>query len=305
MSGPLDNISTKVLALILGLLLWFHVATDKVYHHRVTLPVSEITLDKDLALSQAPPDSVSVSVSASGKQLIQQSWQKEGIRINATGLPAGRHQLNLTTGNSFLVGATDLVTLESVVSPASIELRIDRQSNRSLPVTTDIETVPDEGFAVKQVSTPEPSEVLVYGPRSLLRSFNTVVTEHRELTGLRNDISLKLALRQPIGYGVRLEPDSVEINIQVVPVRTRVVEDVPIVVFNRPEGIALSLEPSEVDVTITGPPTVVDSLDPATIVASTDFLNLAADSTAQIKVDGPAQIRIKSQSTQSVEIRLP
>ena len=53
----LDHFWLKITALILGLLLWFHVATEKTYNHELYLPVSEVILGDGLALVDPPPDS--------------------------------------------------------------------------------------------------------------------------------------------------------------------------------------------------------------------------------------------------------
>ena len=304
MTGLFDNLPTKIIAMMLGFLLWFHVATEKTYRHQVVLPVNDIILDKELTLSKMPPDSVEVIVSASGKQLLRQTWRHEGLRINATSFPAGRHNLNLNMSNMVLIGAAELISLESVVFPTSIDLYVDRQSQIVLPVTADVTTLPAKGFAVKGISIPEPTEVVLFGPRSLLNSFTTVYTNSKELTGLRNSLTLTLPLKKPKGYGVRLEPDSVILRIEVVPIKSRVIDDIPIVLFNSPTDLNLVLKPAKVDITVSGPPDVVDSLDPTALVASSDFTAVTSRRRVAVKVDGPTAVLIIDQSVDSTEIQL-
>ncbi|HOP07765.1 MAG TPA: CdaR family protein [candidate division Zixibacteria bacterium] len=302
MRSLLDNLPIKIAAILLGLLLWFHVATEKNYHHQVQLAVTDIVLDTDLTLSKSPPDSLEVIVSASGKQLLRRSWRREGLRINASALPAGRHTLNLSPVNVGMVSANEEVSLQSVVFPTSIELSIDRLSETTLPVTVDVTTLPDDGFAVKGISVPQPTEAKVTGPRSLLNSFTTVYTVHRELSGLRNNLSLTLPLQAPEGYGVKVDPDSVQLDIEVVPIRTRVFDNVPIVLFNQPEGFTIEYTPQQLRVAITGPPEVVDSLDASALVASADFARVTPGGKARVKIDCPSIVRVKEQSTDSIKV---
>ncbi len=40
MKSLLENFWLKIVALIMGLLLWFHVATEKIYNYEVRVPIS-------------------------------------------------------------------------------------------------------------------------------------------------------------------------------------------------------------------------------------------------------------------------
>ena len=83
MKRLLNNLWLKLLALLVGLLVWFHVVTEKTYTYEVTLPVTDVDLRDDLTLATLPPDSIEIIVSAKGKQLVQNSWRELGLRINA------------------------------------------------------------------------------------------------------------------------------------------------------------------------------------------------------------------------------
>ena len=84
MKTPFTNIWLRVIAIVMGILLWFHVATEKVYNYEVKLPVSEVILNDKMALASDIPDTLAILVSASGKQLLRQDWKEAGLRINAS-----------------------------------------------------------------------------------------------------------------------------------------------------------------------------------------------------------------------------
>lgn len=305
MASLLDNLALKIVALILGLLLWFHVATEKTYVYQVKLPIAVINLDDDLSLVKFPSDSLSVIVSASGKQLLRSKWREDGVRINAVALAPGRHQLALSPTNTSLVTGGNLISLDEVVSPSVLELYIDRTSEVTLPVKADLKAVPDEGFAVASISEPEPAEVKVVGPRSLLGGFSTVFTEHKKIMGLRNSLEISLPLARPVGHGIELDPDSVTLRVQVVPVRTRVFDSIPIVLFNVPVDQPMVSRPPSVAVALTGPPDEIDSLDPSAVMASADYVKRDSLGRAALKVGCPAAFKVKSVSADSVSIVRP
>lgn len=302
MAAPFENIGIKLVALILGLLLWFHVATEKDYHNEVTLPVSEVLLAEDLTLSREPPDSLTVSVSASGKQLLRQGWRRRGIRINANKFSPGRHRLGLSTTNVSLVDPGGEVVLEKVVSPTSVELNVDRIAVDTVPVTLDLTPLTDEGYAVKSISEPEPSEVAITGPRSIIGSFQAVFTESRTLSKLRNSVELKLRLVAPEGHGIEVDPDSVRATVEVVPVRTRVLEDVPVAVFNAPVDSTVATSPTTAQVTVTGPPADIDELPPGALVLSVDYTEATPNGYAPLRYDAPVGIKIKRIEPDSVRM---
>lgn len=297
-----ENMWIKVIAVVMGLLLWLHVATEKTYNHQLYLPVTDIILKDGLTLLKAPPDSILVEVTASGKQLLRKKWRKRGLRINAANMITGRHEFNLTTTNMSPVGDDQSVTLNEIISPTSITLNIDFLTNSRVKVIPDIDATPDDGFAVARIAPCNPEEVSISGPRSTLGSFSTIGTERKVLSGLRNDITLFLAVAVPQGRGIKVEPDSVSITIEVVPVKTRAFERIPIVIFNLPVNTHASVEPRTLRVEITGPPREVDQLLPSDVVASVDFL--ARDNTDHSKVDVqcPPRFKVKKFTPSAVRV---
>ncbi len=302
MASLFDNLSLKIVALLLGLLLWFHVATEKTYVYEVLLPVTSINLEADLSLVRYPVDSLQVVVSASGKQLMRSKWREKGLRINATQFAPGRHQLTLSPANTSLVGGNNLISLDEIITPVGLELYVDRRSEVTLPVEADLVAVADDGFAVASISRPEPAQVKVSGPRSLLGGFSIIFTEHKKMTGLRNSLEITLPLTAPVGHGITLDPDSVTLKVRVVPVRTRVFNNVPVVLYNAPGDLRTAIRPRLVTVILTGPPEEIDKLEASALVVSADYTKLDSFGRAALKVDCPTTFRVKSVSVDSVAI---
>ena len=59
-----ENFWVKIAALVLAVLLWLHVATDKTYQMQLALPLTQVELSGDLTLTEPPPESVLVVVTA-------------------------------------------------------------------------------------------------------------------------------------------------------------------------------------------------------------------------------------------------
>ena len=298
----LENFWLKVLALIIGLLIWFHVATEKTYNYELKLPVREVDLKDSLTLAANPPDSLLVTVSAKGKQLLRHQWRESGLRINATRYIVGHHRITLNTNNTFMGAPSNNVTLDEVVFPTQVEFNIDEEGTTTVPITPDVVTVPDEGFAVSLPIKVKPESATLHGPKSLLGQFSTIYTKETELTGLRNNVTMTLPLLAPDNYGMWLDPDSAEVSIEVVPVKTRIFEDLPVVVYNVPPGHTATTQPPGITVELTGPPDEIDRLDRSAITVSADFRQVNEFGDAPIKIDYPSTFRVRKSSTETVKI---
>jgi YbbR domain-containing protein len=301
MKAPFTNIWLRIIAIVMGLLLWFHVATEKVYNYEVRLPITEIILKDNLALASETPESLSVKVSANGKHLLRQDWKKAGLRINASQYVAGMYNLELTTSNVLLAHA-GIISLDEVVQPSNFFLHVDYLDMARIKVSPNLIVTPDEGYAVKAVLRPVPSEVVLRGARSLLEQIGEVTTELKEVSGLRNNVEMKLAVIPPPGQGISLDPDSVRVEIEVVPVKTRLFEKIPIIVYNSPTGKKVLPQPPTIDIEMTGPPDEINLLNRNALIASVDYDQLTSTDSAPIKIDCPGRFKVKKSSAQFVQL---
>jgi len=300
----LDHFWIKIIALILGILLWLHVATDRHYNYQMNLPINEIVLDSNLTLAQKPPESLTVTVSATGKQLIRQKWRERGLKIIANQFRPGRHSLTLSPSNTLLSSPISDLTLKEIISPSHFDLLVDRQASIPVKVQVDVITEPGDGFAVSSISSPVPDEVTVWGPQTIIRRIKEISTERKELKGLRNNIDLTLPLVTPDLYGISLDPDSVSVIIEVVPVKTRQFDNIPIVVYNIPSNRKVTVIPDHISIEISGPPADIDLLNKNAIIASTDYKQMSPDGRTPLKIDCPVRYNVKNISTDSVTLSL-
>lgn len=298
---PFTNIWLRIAAIVMGLLLWFHVATDKKYNYEVTVPIKEIIVKENLALSAPPPDSLTIIVSASGKQLLRSGWKETGIRINASQYLPGSYNFELSVANTILPDAGG-ISLAEIVRPRTFVLDVDYFDEAKVKIVPNLSIVPDEGFAVKTVLEPTPSEITIKGARSLLQKISQVTTEPKEIEGVRNIIEVVLKVQEPEGYGITIEPDTVLVNIEVVPVKTRLFDKIPIIVYNAPNGKILRPTPFTVDIEMTGPPDEINLLNRNALIASVDFSNMSVADSAPIKINCPNHFKVKKASAQYVRL---
>jgi hypothetical protein len=299
----LQNFWLKMLALVIGLLVWFHVATDKTYTYQLRLPITQVDLREHNTLASLPPDSLTVVVSAKGKQLIRSEWREQGVRINISKLQSGEHVFNLTPENTSLINASKNVRIDEIVFPNPIEVDVDVESKVELPVQPEVTISPDDGYAITGRVEVIPPRVMVTGPKSILRSLKSVHIENRELSGIRNNITIAARVEPPQGYGIKIEPESVIVKMNIVPVSSKVFESIPVIVYNAPSNHSITPNPQSVRIELTGPPDEINLLNRNSITASVDFRQRdSLTGMAPIKVDCPANIRVKKISNDAIRI---
>jgi len=294
-----QNIWIKLVAVALGLLLWFHVATNKTYTQRMTLPVAGVEVKEGYALATAPPDSLEVAVTATGKRLLLGAVRAGQLRINLSAFKPGTHQVDLTTNNVAFTNGNDLMYLSAVIDPILFTAEIDHMTSEILTISPDVKISPADGFALASPPVCEPEHVTVKGPKSGIERLTGVSTMYRELAGLKGPTSLFVHVRQPGIAGVTAEPESVKVVVDVVPVKTRMFEKIAVVVFHAPTTEKIKVVPSTVNLELTGPPDQIDLLNRNALVASVDYRRLSRAGYGAIAIDCPSGFAVKKSSDDS------
>jgi len=299
--GVFDNLWVKLAAVVLAVLLWFHVATDKVYQHQYTLPLTQVDLDENLVLIEPPPDSVTVSVSASGKILLRTDWKRNGVKLIADRSHAGKFKVDVSTSNLSLARA-DKVALVEVIGPREMYFTCDRKATKELPVKSRLVVVPDEGYAVYSSDSVVPNIVSVSGPNRLINAKEFVETEELVLENTRNSFTKKLGLASNDVYGMSFDPDSVSIFVTVGPVRRKVFQDLKVTLINAPQLRQYKLTPAEIEIQVSGQAETIDNLSTGLISVIADYILTDSAGYIPIQVVLPPSISLIRKSDDSVKL---
>ncbi len=296
-----ENLWVKIAALGLAFLLWLHVATEKNYQMQLALPLTQVELSGDLTLIEPPPESVLVVVTADGKSLLSNDWKKSGLRLVISQSRPGRFKGTLSTDNISLVRG-ERVGLVEVIAPREFNFNCDHVESRNVSVINRFVALPGEGFALGKADSLVPSEVTISGPRTAIRGIDFVETELDSLTGVRNDFSMKVALINPGAYGVKVRPDTITLFVNVIPVRTITLVNVPITIRNLPDSTGFAYYPRTVDLRLRGRPDLVDTLKATNIPAEADYNRADAGGFTAVKITLPDAVQILARTVDSVQI---
>ena len=298
-----ENLWTKLAALLLAFLLWFHVATDKTFQYETNLKLAQIDLTDELALSEPAPDEFRVIVSARGKRLLRSDWKKAGLRLMIDRSRQGRVKINFDQNNLSLI-KSDNIELINIISPRDVVLEFDKKIQKEVPLRSTVTIIPDQGFIVSKNDSLVPNQVTITGPRKLLNSVEFIETVPESVEGIRNNLSMRIPLVYPDIYGLEIFPDTVSYFVNVSPVKTRVFSDISIQLINLPSqpDSAVLIQPNNLEIRIGGIPFIIDSLQPDSFSAIVDYRQFDSLGYAPIEVTIPHSLLIISQSADSVKL---
>jgi YbbR domain-containing protein len=268
---------------------------------QLSLPLTQVEMSGDLTLTEPPPESVLVVVTADGKSLLSNDWKDRGLRLVISQSRPGRFKGEISTDNIGLVKG-ERVNLTEIIAPREFNFNCDLIESREVPVINRYVTTPGEGFAIGKADSLVPSSVFITGPRSAVRIIDYIETESDSLTGVRNDFTMKIPLKYPDAYGISLLPDSVNLMVNVAPVKRVTMVDVPIEITETPRDLKFEYAPHYVDVRLRGRLDLVDTLKPENITAVADYRYIRDNGYIPVVVKLPDEVYSLGQTVDSIQI---
>lgn len=314
-----NNLSYKVLAVVLAFLIWFYIVSQGLKEIEVSLPIT-VTAPEGWVVLSIQPSTVTLRLTGPHLAVDLLRRQKVMVRINVRErkLEGRSPPVTLRPG----IGEGDLVLPQEVdpreirllwTSPEHADLVLDKLIEKELGIEIELKGRVREGLRVN--ARPTVKTCLVRGPQSVLEGENiaTIKTEPILITGLEPGIYLReIELLREVNSGrygrVEVFPRGrAEVLIYVeLEIVSKEFSDVKISVLNRPGApLGVRLEKDSVDLVVEGQKQVVEKLKPEDIRVFVDLRNTRKDelpAMLPLKVDfpydglklkrEPAQIRV-------------
>ena len=266
---PLRDLSLKVLAVGIAVILWASVAGEPAIERGIEVPLEFENVPPTLEIGGQPPDTVRVRLR--GPAGIVNGLRPGDVAavLDLRDERPGRRLFDLFAGR---IQAPSGVEVTSVV-PATLTLILERAGlARTVPIVPDITGVPAEGFAVGRISI-EPPTVAIIGPETTLRELGEALTEPVSVA----DRTSRVASVVTVGVAdptLRLEtPLSARVMVEIVPAPVeRTLYDVPVLTRETERASTSTIEPEHITVGVRGPRISLRELDSAAVQA---YVNLA------------------------------
>ncbi len=296
------NFPLKLGALFLALLLWFHATTDQTFEYTFRYPLEISNLPENLTLAEGIPPFAEVLIQGKGKQLIKFYFSKKNeIKIDAKEFRAQQinHKLSLAEID---LPKEEGLAIKEIVYPKNLKLKIDYLVKKKVKVIPQVEIETDPDYLQKEREKIEPEEVMVSGPRRFVRLINSVSTEKKVFSNLKESIQEKIPLISPEEYNVRYFPDAVTLWVDVEKGAKREFQDIFLDLQGIPKGRAVQVEPEKISLTLLGEEDVIDNLNSKEIKATLDLKGIEGRKKLAPKIHLPKEVKLVNFSPDSFEV---
>jgi YbbR domain-containing protein len=296
-----ENLWVKVAAILLAILLWFHVATEKKYQYEITLNINQIDIPEGLILAEPPEGQITVLVSATGKRLLRSDWKRSGVKVTLTRSNPGTFRSDISLANASLIKSDGLDLLE-IISPREVKINCDFALEKTVPVKSRVDFIPGDGYVVDENIVIVPDSITLYGPRRNILKIDSVETYSETYRGIRNNLEMEVGLDYPDFYGLIIEPDTVTLLVTVLPIKSRLFIDIPVQLVNAMVNDSVMIDPATVELRVGGKAEIIDSLRIEDITARADYDRADSTGAIPIEFDLPPSVSIMASTSDTVKI---
>jgi YbbR domain-containing protein len=182
-----DNLGLKLTALLLAVLVYLHVYTERPAQMMFSFPIQLTEVDTTLSLSGPVPSAVVAEVRGTGKQLIRLRLAEPVLKVSLSGVARGRYE-RLITEADLPVSAADGIQIDHLVGPRTLALQLDHKVRRRLPVAVRV-----EGDVAWGEPILDPPFVTVTGPENAVSQMDSVALGVVRMDSRRDTTRAKVA----------------------------------------------------------------------------------------------------------------
>ncbi|MCD6336306.1 MAG: hypothetical protein J7M27_13440 [Candidatus Latescibacteria bacterium] len=278
MQGFLGNHwGAKTAALILAILLWLYVLTDKPYEDTLAVPFRSERIEDvpdGLVVANPLPDAVTVRFKGTGRQLLRLRYSNVNVVLRVTGNRIGKRSYRLSASDVRIPLGLEVEAME-VVSPLSVEIDLDRLLEKKVLVQADITIKTAPGYTKVGPIGLDPDSVLVRGPRRFVKRVRVVTLNPLKLEEVSKDVHRLVRVVFPSGENVVCIPEQVRVSSDIQAINEQWIGDVLIHLTHAPRGA--KLDPPTVDVKVRGGLDQLKSLSMDAIRAYMDYRAVALE----------------------------
>ncbi len=210
-----ENLMLKILAFVFALILWFFVMGEQNLEKGYPVPLDLRNLPEGLIVTSEIPSLIDVRISGPRTVLLNLSPDDLKIEVDLKGLSPGTTSFKRLDERFRLPRSLKVTRL----SPAVIDVRLEKIQTKNVPVRTVFSGVLPEGLKIEKIDI-RPPQVAVHGAGSELKNISEVETEPIDVTAVRESFKLQVPLNY-VGKFSSLDPKqkAVEIDVTISPVK--------------------------------------------------------------------------------------
>lgn len=212
----LDNLGLKLVALLLALVVYLHVFTERPAMMVVSFPIQIDDLADSLSLSGSVPVVVQAELQGTGKQFIRLWLTEPRLKVSLAGVGPGRMRRILTVDDLPLI-SSDRLEVKRFVGPDTLELMIEHKLARQVAVAPRVEGTPRGDVQWTGEVLADPPWVIVRGPRHSVLALDSVRLEPVRIRGRADSVRMQVKAAE-LPQWCEMEPAVVKVTV---PLRRR------------------------------------------------------------------------------------
>jgi YbbR domain-containing protein len=250
----LDNLGLKIISLVLGFSLWYIVAGGQGAEIVLTIPLEYRNVPEGMEVLEESAQQVDIRLRGSSEIVRRLTPQEIQAGVDLSGAQPGEQSFYLSPENI----ATPFGVHVLRVTPAAVQLQLDRTARRRLEVVPRVVGSPAAGYELANIWLAS-NEIEVTGPASRLEGLEQVTTAPILVEGLRDPFTQTVQVMLEDPYVRPVDGRGIEVTLDVREVRIRKrLNRVPLASY--PPSVPVKLTPTTVRIEIEGPKSLVEQI---------------------------------------------
>jgi YbbR domain-containing protein len=261
-----QNVSLKIMALLIAFFFWTVAVLDRTYDVRVVVPISAAKPSGKQVITDIDAKNTTATLEGKGRDLLGVRPRQLAFRLEVPDGKLGTRQLQLSPAALKLPPDIQVRALD----PDNVELKLGAATSRAVAVQVPTKGQAPSGIALS-INDP-PAQVRLSGTEEDLKAAPPVQTETLDLATVSAPGRRRLKVIPPDDTRYSVEPDSVDVVVGLEKEAARIFLGLPVT----PAGIdpqRVDIDPTEAQIAVAGPASSINSLR-------------QTDITAQVRVSG-------------------
>ena len=265
-------------SLILAILLWLFVVSEKEYNLILDLPIEARNLSSQMAHKEEVPSYVSTKIRGTGRNLFKSILLKNyaGFKLvlDLEGI-SEEYEFNLNEyfekyPRKVVLPLNYNLSFVEVVHPNSIKISLDEYQIKRVPIISNHYIDPSPGYMLVGKIKFKPDSIDIAGPKEEIAIINHVQLPPDTINDLSTTLNsiVKVFSEQTL---IEYTPSYVEISVDVQQISEKIIADIPVTVKDIPEKIRVFPSPQTVSLTVIGGLQRIANLKPEEIGVSISF----------------------------------
>ena len=282
-------------SIIFGIALWLYTSLNGIYTTIIITPI-DVKLPANKALETNLPDTVSVEVKGKGWNIFNLMFFNTSKKIVVNLQNSKIQDSILRIGRSDIIkGAQSFEKVElSQVYPELIELKTGPVGIYNVPIVSQVNLVPADGFSLIGPITINPAKIRISGNDKFVKDISYWTTEQETYNNLNSSFRTVVKLTDSLPNIVQIENKEIELFAEIQQTGEITLNEIPINITSG--GIPRNhfLYPMFVSITVRGGINRIDELTSDQIKVSIDYNTIVNDEKGIIipKIEIPEYIEI-------------